>query len=171
MANYCCETHMPNFQNMTAHVRAITCLALVALLGSSGHSRALEVLTVHELVIHCGFLTTDPESVDGKYCVRYLQGFIDGAVETDARIVGDLESTGATSSLTERAMRTRMPRREPYDRPDSLAGFCLGDPLPLREVVDTIAADLVALDIGDSADAPARIAVEDSLRTHYPCGG
>ena len=33
----------------------------------------------------------------------------------------------------------------------------------------TIVADLVTLDIGDSAELPARIAVEDSLRRNYPC--
>ena len=150
--------------------RALGWLPFFIVLGFVGHSRALEVLTVHELVVHCEYVKNDPEGVDGQYCIRYIQGFIDGAVETDERIMQDLESSsGSMDVLTERAKRTRLPRRGVYDRPGSLAGFCLGDPLPLREVVDTIVTDLVALDIGDTAESPARIAVEDSLRRHYPC--
>ncbi|TGD72229.1 hypothetical protein E4634_16325 [Mangrovimicrobium sediminis] len=146
-------------------------LPLALCFGFAQHSQALELLTVHELVIHCKHLTAEPDGVDGQYCLRYIQGFIDGAVETDERIVQDMDSADAQKeTLTERAMRTRMPRRGMYDRPGSLAGFCLGDPLPLREVVDTVVADLVALDIGDTAESPARIAVDDSLRSHYPCG-
>jgi hypothetical protein len=136
----------------------------------SSHSRALELLTVHELVVHCEYLTSDPGGVDGQYCIRYIQGFIDGAVETDERIVQSLDAADDDEeTFTERAMRTRMPRRGAYERPGSLAGFCLGDPLQLRQVVDAIVTDLVALDIGDAAESPARVAVEDSLRRHYPC--
>lgn len=146
-------------------------LVLYFSFGFAQDSRALEVLTLHELVVHCEYLKSDPDGVDGQYCIRYIQGFIDGAVETDERIVQDLASgSGAMDSLTERAMRTRMPRRGVYDRPGSLTGFCLGDPLPLREVVDTVVNDLVSLDIGDTSESPARVAVEDSLRRHYPCG-
>ena len=145
-------------------------LFLVIVMGLSANTRALEALTVHELVVHCEYVESDPQGVDGQYCIRYIQGFIDGAVETDERIVQDLQAgSSSAEGLTERAMRTRMPRRGSYDRPGSLAGFCLGDPIPLRDVVDTIIADLVALDIGDTADSPARIAVEDSLRKHFPC--
>lgn len=145
-------------------------LTLLITLLFSSQSRALELLTVHELVVHCEYLTSDPEGVDGQYCIRYIQGFIDGAVETDERIVQSLESVGNDEeTFTERAIRTRMPRRGAYERPGSLAGFCLGDPLQLRQIVDTIVADLVDLDIGETAKSPARIAVEDSLRRHYPC--
>lgn len=135
---------------------------------SAGH--ALQPLTLHELVTHCKQLAKDAKGVDGQYCIRYIQGFIDGAVETDDRILQDLEQqTGNMDALTERALRTRMPRRGSYDRPGSLTGFCLPDPIPLRGVVDTLVADLIARDIGETAESPARVAVEDSLRNHYPC--
>jgi len=151
---------------MTAHATA--CLSLVILLLFSVDSRAIDVLTAHELVRHCEYVESEPMGVDAEYCIRYIQGFVDGAVETDERILQDLASDDE-ETLAERAMRTRMPRRGPYDRPGSLAGFCLGDPLPLREVVDTIVNDLIALDIGESAETPARVAVDDSLRRHFPC--
>lgn len=150
----------------------ISWLPLIIGLGYAGDSRALEELNVHELVIHCEYLKSDPGGVDGQYCIRYIQGFIDGAVETDERIMRDIDSASdGKSTLTERAKRTRMPRKGVYNRPGSLAGFCLGDPLPLREVVDTVVTDLVAQDIGDNANSPARVAVDDSLRRHYPCAG
>ena len=133
-------------------------------------SQAIELLTIHELVSHCMHLESDPQGVDAQYCIRYIQGFIDGAVETDDRILKALEQEkGNMDALTARALRTRMPRRGHYDRPGSLAGFCLADPIPLRAVVDTVVADLIARDIDETAESPARVTVEDSLRDHYPC--
>ena len=150
--------------------RITSCLMFVIALGFAVDSRAIEVLSVHELVSHCEYLEIDPKGTDAEYCIRYIQGFVDGAVETDERVMQDLASADkGGETLTERAKRTRMPRRGAYDRPGSLAGFCLGDPLPLRELVDTVVADLVALDVGDTAESPARVAVDDSLRRHYPC--
>ncbi|QFU75918.1 hypothetical protein EY643_09725 [Halioglobus maricola] len=159
---------MSELINARPSSRVAFLLPLLLAMSFANSSRALEVLTVHELVAHCTFLQSDPEGADGQYCTRYIQGFIDGAVETDARIAKEVV-TGSADSLTERAKRTRMPRRDMYDRPGSLAGFCLGDPLPLRQVVDTVVNDLVVLDIDETAESPARIAVDDSLRQHYPC--
>lgn len=148
----------------------LSAAALLLALPWAPHGLAIEVLTIHELVSHCVHLDRDPDGADGQYCTRYIQGFIDGAIETDDRILQDMgQDDGDLGALTERALRTRMPARNGYYPPGSLAGFCLDAPLPLREVVDTVVADLIARDIGDFAQSPARVTVEDSLRDHYPC--
>lgn len=148
----------------------LTAGALLLAVPWAPHGMAIELLTIHELVSHCKQLELDQDGADGQYCIRYIQGFIDGAVETDDRILQDMdEDRSNLDSLTERALRTRMPSRGDYDRPGSLAGFCLADPVPLRKVVDTVVADLTARDIGGLAGSPARVTVEDSLRKHYPC--
>ena len=145
------------------------CVILLAVHWSP-QSQAIELLTIHELVSHCTHLEKNPDGADGQYCIRYIQGFIDGAVETDDRILqGMKQDESNLDALTQRALRTRMPSRDSYDRPGSLAGFCLADPVPLRQVVDTVVTDLIARDIGDFAESPARVTVEDSLRDHYPC--
>ena len=41
--------------------------------------------------------------------------------------------------------------------------------LPLRDVVNVVVADLSTLDTGVTAASPARDAVYESLRLHYPC--
>ena len=106
------EETMLKLPRFRATRRALGWLPFIIVLGFVGHSRALEVLTVHELVIHCEYVKTNPQGVDGQYCIRYIQGFIDGAVETDERIMQDLESSsGSMDVLTERAKRTRLPRR------------------------------------------------------------
>ncbi len=133
-------------------------------------ARAVEVLTVHELVSHCELMQAEPEGADAQYCLRYIQGFIDGAAATDVRVMLNVEaSAGRSESFSERAKRTRAPTRADQFRAARLAGFCLGDPLPLREVVDRVVVDLVALDIDDTAASPARDAVYGSLQQHYPC--
>ena len=133
-------------------------------------ARAVEVLSVHELVSHCERLDAEPTGADAQYCIRYIQGFIDGAVATDVRVMLNAEARADSGeSFTERAMRTRLPSRADRVRAARLAGFCLGDPLPLRDVVNKVVADLVKLDFGETAESPARESVYGSLREHYPC--
>lgn len=55
-----------------------------------------------------------PDSAEGVLCVRYIQGFIDGAIATDAPVArnaaGDI---GEDESFRERVLRTRLgPRLE-----------------------------------------------------------
>lgn len=148
-------------------------LALViATLATAPGVRAVEVLTVQELVAHCKHIEPEPEGADSQYCIRYIQGFIDGAVATDVRVMINLETESQEGeSFSQRAMRTRLPSRLDEERAARLAGFCLGDPLPLRGVVDLVVADLVRLDPGKMPDSPAREAVYESLVKHYPCAG
>ncbi len=125
---------------------------------------------MHELVSHCEHIQAEPEGADSQYCIRYIQGFIDGAVATDVRVMINLETESqAGETFSQRAKRTRLPSRMDHIRASRLAGFCLGDPLPLREVVDLVVADLVRLDPGTAPDSPAREAVYESLVDHYPC--
>lgn len=133
-------------------------------------ARAVEELSVHELASHCERLESEPEGVDSQYCIRYIQGFIDGAVATDVRVMLNLETKPqGGESFSQRAMRTRMPSRADRTRAAHLAGFCLGDPLPLRDVVNLVVADLAKLDVGGAPESPAREAVYQSLQDHYPC--
>jgi hypothetical protein len=132
--------------------------------------KAVEVLSAQELASHCARLSSEPEGVDGQYCIRYIQGFIDGAVATDARVMLNAESAqGSTETFSERAKRTRAPNREDRFRAANLAGFCLGDPLPLRDVVDVVVADLAAMPDSNGTNKPAMDVVYTSLQQHYPC--
>ena len=132
--------------------------------------KAVEVLSAQELASHCALLGSEPEGVDGQYCIRYIQGFIDGAVATDVRVMLNAESAQQSSeTFSERAKRTRAPSREDRFRAANLAGFCLGDPLSLRNVVDVVVADLAALADGNGEDDPAMEVVYTSLQQHYPC--
>jgi hypothetical protein len=150
----------------TATLAALAAAALAV----TAPARAVEVLSVHELVSHCERLEANPDGVDGQYCLRYIQGFIDGAVATDVRVLINAEAhKDKEESFMDRVTRTRIPSRADQIRAAQMAGFCLGDPLPLREVVDVVVADLVALDVDGSADSPAREAVYASLQNHFPC--
>ena len=150
--------------------RLYTVTILLGALMLSPVTRAVEVLTVHELVSHCALMESDPTGADAQYCIRYVQGFIDGAVATDVRVMINTEVAGnPEESYSERAKRTRTPSRSDQFRAARLAGFCLGDPLPLREVVDKVVADLVELDVEGTENSAARVSVYRSLRKHYPC--
>ncbi|MFT4613589.1 MAG: hypothetical protein ACI9NT_000730 [Bacteroidia bacterium] len=131
---------------------------------------AVEELSARELGSHCALLRSDPDGADAQYCIRYIQGFIDGAVATDVRVMLNAEDTlDREETFSERAMRTRVASRADGFRAARLAGFCLGDPLPLRDVVDAVLADLAALPEDKRQGAPAMEVVYASLQRHFPC--
>mgnify|MGYP007055205851 CR=1 FL=1 len=159
-----------NLLNTTKITSKLACALLTLQLMSVSTANALEVLSAKELASHCALLSTNPQGVDGQYCVRYIQGFIDGAIATDARVMLNAENAiSGNESFSERALRTRMPSRVDRSRAAKLAGFCLGDPLPLRDVVDVVVADLTAQQVSDAKDEPAMEVVYKSLLKNYPC--
>jgi translation initiation factor 2B subunit (eIF-2B alpha/beta/delta family) len=148
----------------------LACALLLLQLMSATTAHALEELSSQELASHCALLSAEPEGVDGQYCVRYIQGFIDGAIATDARVMLNAENAASgNETFTERAIRTRMPRRNDRSRAAKLAGFCLGDPVPLRNIVDVVVADLAAKQISTVKDESAMEVVYQSLLNNYPC--
>ncbi len=131
-------------------------------------AKAYEVLTAEELILHCKALPKARDSADGQYCTRYIQGFIDGAIATDARVMINLESELANETFSQRAIRLRSPDRDVYRRSARYAEFCLAEPVLLSEVVDNIANDLFERKNLDS-EISARDLVYASLRKHYAC--
>jgi hypothetical protein len=164
------EKKHSNLSNTAKITSKLACAFLTFQLMSASTANALEVLSAKELTSHCALLSSNPQGVDGQYCVRYIQGFIDGAIATDARVMLNAESAvSGNETFAERAMRTRMPGRVDLSRAAKLAGFCLGDPLPLRAVVDVVVADLTAQQMSKAKDEPAMEAVYKSLLKNYPC--
>lgn len=132
---------------------------------------AVEVLSAGSLAAYCESFSEHSDA--GKPCERYVQGFIDGAVATDVRVMLNVEaeqqSSGrAEETFTERAMRTRIGMTDAR-RAAGYAEFCLGDPVPLREVVAHVVADLKIQVESLDDTTPARDLVYESLRRHYPC--
>lgn len=141
-----------------------------ALLAPAVPLRAVEVLPARELAGHCQAYPENQASKSAQFCVHYVQGFIDGAVSTDVRVMMNMEAEyQRPETLTERAIRTRMPGAHEQGRAARYAGFCLGDPIPLREVVAKVAAELRDQAATMDAALPAREAVYQTLRTTYPC--
>ena len=130
---------------------------------------AVEPLSSAELESHCAHYRSDPEGKDGIFCVRYLQGFIDGAVATDERVTLNVaEEYEKEETYSERAIRTRLGKRMENYGPSYYAEFCLGDPVPKEEVVEKVVT--VLKQPGIIAKTPlARDVVYQALRTHYPC--
>ncbi len=130
---------------------------------------AVEKLTTAELVSHCDKYYDESAEEDRIFCVRYVQGFIDGAIATDERVMRNVaQELDQKETFSERAKRTRIGSRLDRYGATSLAGYCLGDPVPLREVVEYVVED--AKDPQRIAANPlARELVYATLRDHYPC--
>ena len=147
----------------------ISMMAAGLMLLPSQKLQAVEVLTIEELDSHCKVFPTEPTSLDGEFCARYIQGFIDGAVATDARVMLSVEAeVKKMSSFTERAINTRAPNRSELMRAARYAKYCLGDPVPLKEVVLHVVDELKDLKEFKPSDS-ARELVYSSLKKYYPC--
>lgn len=132
-------------------------------------AKSVEALSTMELMSHCDKYYDESAREDRIFCVRYIQGFIDGAVATDEKVtqnvVGEYDNE---ESFSERAARTRIGRRLERFGSSVYAEFCLGDPIPLKEVVEHVVED--ATDPERVSRNPlARDLVYETLREHYPC--
>ncbi len=144
-------------------------LPLVVLSLADRQASAVEALSSLELASHCEVYKTDPNGEDGIFCVRYIQGFIDGAVVTDERVTYNVaDEADRSESFSDRVARTRVGSRINRYGPSYYAEFCLGEPLPLKTVVDQIVIDLS--DAQRLRNLPlARDMVYATLRREYPC--
>jgi len=144
-------------------------MAFLAALGIAPSATAVEALSTAELALHCDRYHDETASEDRTFCVRYIQGFIDGAVATDESVLNNVtREYEQEETYSERAARTRIGARLKQYGPSVYAEYCFGDPVPLVEVVEHVVADLA--ETSAEEDYPlARDVVYLSLRTHYPC--
>lgn len=150
-------------------VRYLILATIGVLTVASQSANAVEALSTDELKSHCDYYEQAPDSKDGIFCVRYVQGFIDGAVATDERVTYNVaDEYDRDETFAERAIRTRLGRRIERYGPSYYAGFCLGDPLPLETVVRRVVSDL--MNTARVANQPlAREFVFATLRNEFPC--
>jgi len=140
-----------------------------ALLLLAERADSVEPLSTPELAEHCAFYHEDPDGKDAIFCIRYVQGFIDGAVATDARVLENIATEfDEDESYSERAIRSRIGNRISRRGPTVYADFCLGEPDSLQEVVEKVVDDLANRKVLDT-DLLARDAVFSTLRREYPC--
>ena len=142
---------------------------LLALLLTTPAALAVEALSTEELMSHCDKYYDEQAREDRIFCVRYIQGFIDGAVATDERVTRNVvEEYGEEETFSQRAARTRIGNRLERYGSSVYADYCLGDPVPLREVVEHVVQD--ATDPERVAANPlARDLVYQTMLDHYPC--
>jgi len=148
-------------------IRGLT--LLLAILLTTPAALAVEKLSTAELMSHCDKYHDEQAKEDRIFCVRYIQGFIDGAVATDERVTRNVvEEYEREETFSERAARTRIGNRLERYGSSVYADFCLGDPVPLKEVVEYVVQE--ATDPARVAANPlARDLVYQTIREHYPC--
>lgn len=141
---------------------------LSAILAWPHEAGAVTAMKTAELASHCNLFNEPEAEADRIFCTRYVQGFIDGAVATDERVTQNVaEEFESGGSYSSRAARTRIGKRlERFET--SYAEFCLGDPLPLKEVVEHVVTALENENLVETYPQ-ARDLVYTVLRNDYPC--
>ena len=144
-------------------------LSVIALMSVAQKAIAFEPLSAKELAVHCGDYRKTPESLDAQFCVRYIQGFVDGAIATDLQVMLNAEAERNTKeTFTERAMRTRKSRGTKQKRASQYAEFCLGKTIKLKEIVSKVVSNLDERK-NLKANILARAVVYGILKKEYPC--
>ena len=129
---------------------------------------AVEPLLAEQLKTYCVAESGGGQTQNEALCIAYITGFLDGAVATDERVAENVaDELERDNSFTERALRTRMVRRMRDRGPTVYAGFCVGNPVPIAEVVEHVVEELTEAEIPEGR--AAQIFVYNSLRKHYPC--
>lgn len=150
------------------NIKSLLICAVVMVL-IAGRAESVEPLSTPELAAHCALYYEDKDGKDAVFCVRYVQGFIDGAVATDARVLENIATEfDEDETFSERAIRSRIGSRINRRGPTVYADFCLGEPDSLEDVVGHVVDDLANRKVLD-ADLLARDAVFSTLRRKYPC--
>lgn len=144
-------------------------ICTIALLLLSDRVESVEPLSTPELASHCVHYDEDREGKDAIFCIRYVQGFIDGAVATDARVLENVAGEfDEDETFAERAIRNRIGSRISTRGPTVYADFCLGEPDSLEQVVEKVVKNLLNRKVLDE-NLLARDAVFSTLRREYPC--
>lgn len=144
------------------NVLMITLLLVFPFAGAQG----AQLLMAEQLIRYCD--DTSALSTPGNPCTLYVQGFINGAVATDARVMLNMEAEKKQSeSYSERAIRTRAPSRGEYLRAAKYAEFCLGSTIRLKQIVTHVANEIKML--SPTSGLTAAEAVYGALKKHYPC--
>lgn len=123
------------------NIRTLLICAIV-LAALSGRAHSVEPLSTPELAEYCAFYYDDRDGKDAIFCIRYVQGFIDGAVATEARVLENIATEfDEDETFAERAIRSRIGTRISLRGPTVYADFCLGESNSLEEVVEKVVDD------------------------------
>jgi hypothetical protein len=143
-------------------------VVLLAMLVSMSDAVAVSPLDEAQLRSSCQAYADKPDSLAATRCVLYVQGFLDGAVATDERVTMNVaQELSRNETLTERAIRTRLGDRVQLRGPTVYAEYCVGDPVPIQEIISNVVAELERQ--APSQTGLARDVVYAALRRHYPC--
>jgi hypothetical protein len=145
-------------------------LILLVLITITKNALAITPLSAKELASHCVVYPKAPDSLDGQFCVRYIQGFIDGAIATDAQVMLNIEAEilKDKETLTERALSTRGAGQSSQKRVEKYAEYCLGEEIELVEIANKVIEALIARGEIDSTILARRV-VYGTLKKDYPC--
>jgi len=129
---------------------------------------AVDPLSAGSLQRYCEGATESVDEPEARLCFTYVNGFLDGAIATDARVAENVvEEIDSDETFTERAIRTRVIRRIEDYGASVYAEFCVGQPVSIIEVVTHVVDEFANYDTLEGLEA--QTVVYSALRRHYPC--
>lgn len=150
-------------QNKTILTTLIFCLMLSVCFAKN--VRSVEPLSLKEFNYLCRDYSKHTQQSESLQCARYIKGFIDGAVAADSGVKQAQNPKKAASSFSDRAIKTRIGNRMKLSSNNDSSHFCLGDPISIANVIETVTKHIKE----NNRDLSARSAVIKILKDNYPC--
>jgi len=115
----------------------------------------------------CNEYAATPDSPDGRRCIAYIQGLLDGVVAASQPVVLAAEPPAPKAeTFSERAYRTRLGERD-RNAPRQDPGVCVADAVPTAEVVRQVMS-YINENPPAAADSAATV-VFVALQARFPC--
>ncbi|HEU0223920.1 MAG TPA: Rap1a/Tai family immunity protein [Steroidobacteraceae bacterium] len=128
---------------------------------------AVEPAPAAEFRADCKAWSASPDAPAGRRCLAYIQGFIDGAVVANMRIVqGVSEEFEAGETYSQRAKRTRLRERNSRN-PAWYTGICIPDTVTIGEAAAAVVEQLDAIPAAPRETAAT--VLYSALRARFPC--
>lgn len=117
----------------------------------------------------CQNTDANSNAVTSTGCYQYIQGFLQGALITDAAVIKNIESSQFESRFANRAYRTRVGNTRDSIPATQYAGFCLPEDKVSNEVIMTLIHDIQDHSLEDRKILEFPTLVYELLKQRYSC--
>lgn len=118
------------------------------------------------LIKSCQALSDKLEDHADSACYVYIQGFLDGAVLTDAKIMQGIEKRSNMSEFSQRVIRNRLGTKRGSTPDTYLAEFCLATE---KASIQDIMTVIRVVQSSKAENLQAGDLIYDAVRTSFPC--
>ncbi|MFT4939009.1 MAG: hypothetical protein ACI88A_002041 [Paraglaciecola sp.] len=143
-----------------------TRIAFIVILISSFMLPSVGQAKDFNLIKSCQSLSDKLEEHADSACYVYIQGFLDGAVLTDSKIMQEIDKRSNMSEFSQRVIRNRLGMQRGSSPDTYLAEFCLATEKASKQDILTV---IRIVQSSEAENIQPGDLIYDAVRTSFPC--